>query len=407
MPASRNVICILLLWAALLASPSVAFAQACASADLTLVNVDGSARPASPPPYRLGDPFAVRLTGACATELNAALTKQALDDSVTLYLNRIPMKGLQVQPHASASASETLLVFELARDANDQVNRSAWDAFLGSQDKADFPVVAGLGVAGAPVVALTPSPITFGVAAHATILTTLAVGLIFVFGAFLLIATKSGALLDDHGFFSLGRSQMAFWGLLVFAAICGLWFLTWTLEPIPDPILSLLGISALTGLGSVAIESSKKADRLSALQAEREKLERLQDTEAEEFAELRGTARLAEIETETAQIRGRSGRTRAKDRPGRRRGLRHFFPDILNDGNGLSIHRLQAAVWTLFLGWVFVRSVATMMSLPSFDNSLLILMGISSGTYLGFKFPERPSAQLATDPATEKTRPLA
>ena len=30
----------------------------------------------------------------------------------------------------------------------------------------------------------------------------------------------------------------------------------------------------------------------------------------------------------------------------------------MNDGNGLSVHRLQAGVWTLFLGAVFVWSVA-------------------------------------------------
>jgi len=28
------------------------------------------------------------------------------------------------------------------------------------------------------------------------------------------------------------------------------------------------------------------------------------------------------------------------------------------------------------------------LKLPSFDDNLLILMGISSGLYLGFKFPE-------------------
>ncbi len=355
--ASRITSRLVLLWLALLACPSIAFAQNCISTELTLVNLDGTARPLPPPPYRLGDPFALRLTGACATELATALQKQPESESVTLYLNRVPMKGLPVQRHAAATGSE-LLVFELSRNPREEASRLAWDRFLGNEEEADFAVKsAGLSVAGAPVVALAPTPITFGVASNATINWTLVAGLVFVFGGFFLLAKMSGALLDDHGYFSLGRAQMTFWGLLVFAAICSLWFITWTLEPIPDAILSLLGISVLTGLGSVAIESGKS-----------------------------------------------SGTSGAKSRSGKRRGVSHFFTDITNDGTGMSIHRLQAVVWTLFLGFVFVRSVATMISMPSFDNSLLILMGISSGAYLGFKFPEKPSNGQAAEPGSGTTQ---
>ena len=41
------------------------------------------------------------------------------------------------------------------------------------------------------------------------------------------------------------------------------------------------------------------------------------------------------------------------------------------------------------LGAVFVWSVYRNISMPEFDASLLTLMGISSGTYVGFKFPEK------------------
>jgi hypothetical protein len=47
-------------------------------------------------------------------------------------------------------------------------------------------------------------------------------------------------------------------------------------------------------------------------------------------------------------------------------------------------------VWTLVLGGVFVWGVYRNMSMPEFDASLLTLMGISAGTYVGFKFPEVP-----------------
>ncbi len=53
----------------------------------------------------------------------------------------------------------------------------------------------------------------------------------------------------------------------------------------------------------------------------------------------------------------------------------------------MSFHRFQIIVWTLVLGVVFCSEVLTKLAMPSFDSTLLILMGISSGTYLGFKFP--------------------
>jgi hypothetical protein len=65
-----------------------------------------------------------------------------------------------------------------------------------------------------------------------------------------------------------------------------------------------------------------------------------------------------------------------------------FFIDILSDGDGISFHRFQIAVWTVVLGCVFVWGVYRNMAMPDFDPSLLTLMGISSGTYVGFKIPE-------------------
>jgi hypothetical protein len=47
----------------------------------------------------------------------------------------------------------------------------------------------------------------------------------------------------------------------------------------------------------------------------------------------------------------------------------------------------QIAVWTLVLGIVFIRSVYVDLTMPDFDATLLTLMGISSGTYIGFKLP--------------------
>lgn len=63
--------------------------------------------------------------------------------------------------------------------------------------------------------------------------------------------------------------------------------------------------------------------------------------------------------------------------------------DLLTDSGGISFHRFQILAWTLVLGVLFVKGVYSSLALPEFDAALLALMGISSGTYLGFKFPEK------------------
>jgi len=45
--------------------------------------------------------------------------------------------------------------------------------------------------------------------------------------------------------------------------------------------------------------------------------------------------------------------------------------------------------WTVVLGIVFINAVQTDLAMPDFDATLLGLMGLSSGTYIGFKFPEK------------------
>lgn len=63
--------------------------------------------------------------------------------------------------------------------------------------------------------------------------------------------------------------------------------------------------------------------------------------------------------------------------------------DILSDEHGLSFHRLQMAAWTVAMVGVFVVAVWRTFAMADFDATMLGLLGISSGTYLGFKVPER------------------
>jgi hypothetical protein len=61
-------------------------------------------------------------------------------------------------------------------------------------------------------------------------------------------------------------------------------------------------------------------------------------------------------------------------------------------------------VWTLVLGVIFCVSVYNSLEMPEFSATLLGLMGISSGTYLGFKVPEKQGSDTppgATNPTPE------
>jgi hypothetical protein len=66
-----------------------------------------------------------------------------------------------------------------------------------------------------------------------------------------------------------------------------------------------------------------------------------------------------------------------------------FFKDLVSDCTGVSLHRFQIAVWTLVLSVIFIYSVWSTLKMPAFNDTLLALMGISSGTYIGFKIPEQ------------------
>ena len=55
----------------------------------------------------------------------------------------------------------------------------------------------------------------------------------------------------------------------------------------------------------------------------------------------------------------------------------------------MSFHRFQVVAWTIALGLIFLVQVFNSLLMPEFDTTLLALMGVSSGTYLGFKYPEK------------------
>ncbi len=192
--------------------------------------------------------------------------------------------------------------------------------------------------------------------------------------------------------YSLGRVQMACWFFLVVCAYLYIWMVIGGTNSLNASILGLIGISAGTGLASVFVDQQKYSD----LGAQRATLDAEKTTLTARIAELQaanptpGSPQYTELQAKNARLFEVSG-AMAKLPPAPQPAISMgFLKDILRDGDGVSFHRFQIAVWTLVLSMVFIRGVYTQLTMPTFDATLLGLMGLSSGTYVGFKFPETP-----------------
>jgi hypothetical protein len=186
---------------------------------------------------------------------------------------------------------------------------------------------------------------------------------------------------------------MAFWFSLVVASYLFIWLITGATDIITSGTLVLIGISAGTALSSIVIGNSKGQDlvtQTAALMDERATLNTsiaaiTPDAIAATPAMLATlNEKLARLTVVNATILKNSNILTQNLSQG-------FLTDILSDENGVSFHRLQMLVWTIILGLLFIHSVWTRLSMPEFPSTLLALQGITSGTYLGFKIPEKQS----------------
>jgi len=203
--------------------------------------------------------------------------------------------------------------------------------------------------------------------------------------------------------YNLGRAQMAFWFFLIYASYITIWLVTDALDTITPSLLALMGISAGTALGEAMIDSGKETS----------KTNQMQDLQAEKQAVEQGISQsqkdLSPIDAATATVTDQanrdvlnqqlvSSRTRLGQLDQQIRTLTSqqsatissgFIRDVLSDSSGYSFHRFQIFAWTIVLGIIFLSSVYNNLTMPEFSTTLLGLMGLSAGTYIGFKFPEQ------------------
>jgi hypothetical protein len=297
----------------------------------------------------VGVPFNISLgEGKSCSSLNSY-------DQINLLINSLDT-GLH--PLGCDPATQKL-AFEINRDEapNTRVANAAWQIMLGMDAKhglqrdlsytvtqpASTDELKNIKHGSLKLLIASPAFIAIGVSLSLLLLISL-----------VYLGRNSGMLRDagnqgdtlQHRTYSLGLVQMAWWFGIVMGSYMFLWIITKGIPPLSSQALLLMGISGATGLTSVGLNAGMKKAFPVGTQGE-------------------------------------------------------FFEDLLTDANGVTLHRFQMLAITVILGVMFIIHVVTNLSMPEFDGSLLTLMGIAGGTYVGFKIPENfvnPPNPPATDP---------
>jgi hypothetical protein len=291
----------------------------------------------------------------------------------TLYLDGKALKGLETSTYG---AGRDDLSFFLNRTTD---NKDSWAALLRNPVFQPRPVALSIGMDDGPPVKSEVNGFELETIDRAWFAAWMA-GFVVLLALFVWAARASDIVREGgpqpangrRKAYSLGRCQMAFWFFLIAMAFCLIFLITWDVDSISQGVLGLMGISAATGLAGAVVDTSKNGA------AESQKT----DLMAQNVSLAAGQPdpqRQADIKAKLAQVNAQL-QTSPTD------GL---INDLLSDATGISFHRFQMVVWTIILGIVFVVRVKGDLVMPDFSATLLGLMGISSGTYIGFKFPEQ------------------
>jgi hypothetical protein len=344
---------------------------------------------------------------------------------VVLFLNGVEMKKLY--PKAFIP-SENKLTFKLRRDDD---TKEAWDDLLtkpGKQGRTGVDVGVGPEDKTAwPAENTAKGKFTFKVYDLGW-LTSAAVLFLIALAVFMWLAKYTNIIRDSQPPepvegtmkpYSLARAQVAWWFFVILGSFLFILMVTGDYNTITTSSLVLLGIGSGTALGSAMVDANKRESanndlrtlkpRQEALAAVVDELKRkIADVEGrraaaqpvtpEELTALGGwrtdlaakEAELAQIDVEVADAESTKSKPVSEN----------FIKDVLSDVNGVTFHRFQIVAWTIVLGIIFIVSVWNHLRMPTFDETLLALSGISGATYLGFKIPERQNEPEQPQPAS-------
>lgn len=353
----------------------------------------------------LGDVVAVVIKGKSDSLLNDACRKK-----VILFLDGHPIKGIKAYPPTDPTGN--VWKYTLTRT---ETSRDTWTILLGRPSFGYRTMTASIGFEDQnPIESDGDMPmLRFQVLSGIwfTLWLLIFIGMI---GTFLWCAQNTNILrvggvgldpmMGTRGTFSLSKAQGAWWFFAILACYLLIGIVTGDFSTsINSTAIILLGIGAGTVLGAAAVDASKYTDDERAKQQEAAKnlqveINALQTSIKANEEGLRAQPNDLELSRTLLEQRTKLGNSRAARRKlvGESEG---FITDILSDANGINFHRFQMAVWTVVLGIIFIKEVYVNLAMPTFDTSIMGLLGLSAGTYLGLKIPE------PTIPASQQKPP--
>ncbi|HEY0154986.1 MAG TPA: hypothetical protein VGB92_23450 [Longimicrobium sp.] len=196
--------------------------------------------------------------------------------------------------------------------------------------------------------------------------------------------------------FSLARTQAAAWFFAIFASFMYVRLVTGHFENVLNPqALLLLGLSIATQAASRAVDTNRRdstqeaLDELRPQQAELEtQVQALKPAVDNLKATVDPAAKLIVAATHTSRTHELGSVTRRiAQAQAVLRGSRseNFLLDLVSDGAGVSLHRVQMAAWTVVLIGIYLTQVYFTLVLPTLSATLVGLMGLSSVAYVGLK----------------------
>lgn len=345
----------------------------------------------------------------CIDDATGGTKEDCQKQEIALYLDGRKIEGLEPESGAPRPDEGTLQYHLQRSDKSDE----EWADLLGAPPLVgDFfyrPTEISVGLADAYAVPTSVKKFNL-VRIRKYRFVVYTIGLLLMLGLLLWLAKSSDILrdigpqpsgLDARGqprrkTFSLARVQMAVWFCLVVASFLYIWQITGAYDILTASVLGLIGIGAGTYLGAAVIDMGQQSNvsgQLETLQAEKATLESEIEQLQQQIAAGPAADKLGELQealdgknTQLAGVDARIAPLMVAAAPQPSQGL---IKDILTDtGVGISFHRFQMFIWTLVLVVLFLVSVWNRLSMPEFSATLLALMGISNGTYLGFKLPQ-------------------
>jgi hypothetical protein len=296
--------------------------------------------------------------------LDKALADSLVDlGSLVLFVNDRPVQTIV----ARSGAADAITVLVTDSDTNRVIVRQATNYAVTPR----ATVRTGLGTA-----ALGPFPWSDGRIRATTIELYAPLRLALIVAGMLLgwlLARWAGgvaALLEEPGnggaAWSLARWQAATWFAVIYLSFLFLYAVTGELNTsITGQSLVLMGISGATGAMGAAIGQGKADAAARVLRSAG-------------VTRVVAAASPASQPLEVQRALGRLGKP----------GGGGFLSSVLNDASGPTVYRLQLLLWTCVIAAIYLWEVWHRLAVPQFSTNVLMLVGISGGTYLGFKVPE-------------------